>query len=173
MASAEERAHAARLLKIHRENLERLEEKKAKFGLDAPQWVENQIDEERANIAALEPLVKPQPSQKVQEFVKSTASGEIDLMMLFLQGTQINARMTRQEEQNQKQGAQNQAIIEEQSRAALWRMQTGETINDLVVRFTASEQARKRGAKWYRIAMLIIFVWIILHQFGVFRVIGG
>lgn len=160
MANSEERAHAHRLLKIHRDNLERLEEKKAKFGLDAPQWVENSIDEERANIAALEPLVKPQPSQKVQEFVKSTASGEIDLMMLFLQGTQINARVTKQEEQNDR-------IIEEQARASVWRMQTTEVVEDLVSRFSASEQARKGGAKWYRMGLLVLFVLIVLHYFGV------
>lgn len=150
MATAEERAHAIRLLEIHRGNLERLEEKKAKFGIDAPQWIENQLNEERANIAALEPIANPPPlpSQKVQEFVKQTTPGEIDLMMLYLQGTQINARMTTQETQTTR-------IIEEQSHASIDRMQTKDAIETLVGQTTATERARQHGAKWYRRGLLI------------------
>ena len=170
MATAEERAQAQRLLKIHQDNLAIMEEKKAKYGLETPLWLENQIAETEANIALLLPLAKPPPSKNVQEFVSSVSSspdGPVDLMMLFLQGVQINARMTRQEEQNQKQDEQNQAIIDEQSRASVWRMQTGETIEKLAMQFTASEHARKAGAKWYRIALLVLFALIVFHYFGV------
>jgi hypothetical protein len=145
MATAEETQQAARLLKIHKRNLERLEVQKAELGGALNLALENQIDEERANIAALEPIANPPtpPSPKIREFVKQTTPGEIDLMMLYLQGTQINARMTTQEEQMRH-------VIEEQSRASVWRMQTGETVNSLVAQAAASEQARARGAPFIR-----------------------
>jgi hypothetical protein len=148
MATQEEQQHAARLLKIHKRNLERLEEKKAKLGTDLDLGLENQIEEEKANIAALEPIANPpvKPSPKIEAFVKQTTPGEIDLLMLYIQGTQLNQRMTKAEEQNQH-------IIEEQSRASIDRMQTKEDISTLMSQVSASEQARKRGAKWYRRAI--------------------
>lgn len=108
------------------------------------------------------PLATPPPSKKIQEFVASASGGppgEIDLMMLYLQGSQINTRMTQAEqqakEQNENHAERDQKIIEEQARASVWRMTTSGTIEDLVVRFAASEQARKRGAKWYRRAIVM------------------
>lgn len=149
MATAEDRAHAQRLIAIYTENVRRLEEKKARYGsLDVPLAIENAIEQERANIAALEPLTKLQPSARVQEFVKSTTAGEIDLMMLYLQGTQLNARMTKAEEQNQ-------AIIEEQARASISRMQINDRLDQIDGKVTASEFARVAGAWWYRRALLI------------------
>lgn len=170
MATAEETQHAQRLLKIHSRNLRRLEEKKARLGGDTDLAMENQIDEERANIAALEPIANPPPlpSPKIQEFVKQTTPGEIDMTMLFMQGVQINARVSKQEDQNQ-------LIIEEQSRARLSRLDIKDVVDGLVVRFAAllqkvetSEQRRQRGAWVYRIAILVLFVWLVLHQFGAF-----
>jgi hypothetical protein len=167
MASPEERQHAQRLLKIHRRNLERLEVRRAEIGGETNLALDNQIDEERANIAALEPLTKPPPSPKVQEFVSSASGGEIDLAMLFIQGTQINARVTQVEQQNVEQSKQNQAILEEQGLSRISRMHLKEAVDDLVTRFSASEQARKAGAKWYRITLLALFALIVLHYFGV------
>lgn len=87
------------MLRIHRRNLERLEIQKANLAGEVNLGLENQIDEEKANIAALAPIANPAPlpSPKIQEFVKQTTPGEIDLMMLYLQGTQVNARMTNAE----------------------------------------------------------------------------
>jgi hypothetical protein len=166
MATSEEKAHAQRLIEIHRRNLERLEEKKATFGIDVPQWVENQIDEERANIAALEPLVKVQPSQKVQEFVKSTASGEIDMTMLFMQGVQINARMTQAEQEakeyRERQADQTTQIIAQQARDSLWRMQTKQVIDEVVAQVAASEKERQKNAPFMRRVLVISLVMSIL-----------
>lgn len=150
MASDDDRIHAARLLKIHKRNLERLEEKKAKLGSGTDLSTENAIDEERANIAALEPIANPPPtpSPKIQEFVKQATPGEVDLIMLFMQGTQINARMTKAEEQNQ-------SIIAEQSRASVWRMQLTEIVDTLLAQTAGSELARRAGAKWYRRAIVM------------------
>ena len=150
MATAQEQQHATRLLKIHRRNLDRLEVQKAELGGALNLALENQIEEERANIAALEPIANPpvKPSPKVQEFVKQTTPGEIDLLMLYIQGTQANARLTKAEEQNQQ-------IIEEQQRASVWRMTTGGLVEELAAQVSASEQARKRGARWYRRAIVM------------------
>lgn len=76
-------------------------------------------------------------------------------MMLYLQGTQINTRMTRQEDQIGRQQAQIDQIIQEQGRASVWRMQTGEAVDTLVIQAATTENARKAGAKWYRRALTI------------------
>src|SRR5689334_5044934 len=96
MASPEERQQAARLMRIHKRNLERLEIQKAQLAGAVNIALDNQIDEEKANIAALEPIANPppKPSPKVAEFVKQTTPGEIDLLMLYIQGVQVNARLT-------------------------------------------------------------------------------
>lgn len=150
MASPEEQAHAIRLLKIHRRNLERLEEKKAKQAGATDLATDNQIEEEKANIAALEPIANPPkpPSPKIQEFVRQTTPGEIDLMMLYIQGVQINQRMTKAEEQNEY-------IIQEQSRASVQRMTTDDRLARIEGQVGESEQARRFGAKWYRRAITV------------------
>lgn len=155
MATTDEQQQAARLLKIHRRNLGRLEERKASLAGEVNLGIENQIEQERADIAALEPLVKPAPSPKVQELVQQTTSGDINNAMLFLQGVQANARMTKQEEHATKQDEQTQLIIQEQARASLWRMQTKEAIDALVLQSNATEQSRRDGARWYRRALVI------------------
>lgn len=145
MATEEERASIERRLKTHRSNLASLLEKKAKFGaLETPIWLENQIAEEQANIALYEPLV---PSSKAQAVVQNV-SGGIDLTTLFVQGTQLNAQIMLQAEQNKQ-------IIEQQARDALWRMQAKEVIDEVVAQVHASEQARKDGAGWYRRVLLV------------------
>ncbi len=138
------------MLRIHKRNLEKLEERKAKLAGEVNLGIENQIEEERANIAALEPIANPpvKPSPKVAEFVKATTPGEIDLLMLYIQGVQVNQRLTTTEEQLRH-------VVEEQSRAAVWRMQMGEDVGALTATVTASEKARKVGAKWYRRALII------------------
>jgi len=157
MATSDERAQAARLLKIHRRNLDRLEQQKAKLAGELDLSIENAIDEEKANIAALEPIANPppSPSPKIQEFVKQTQPNEIDLVMLWMQGTQINQRMTKAEEQNQQ-------IIMEQSRASMDRMQTNDRLGRIEGQVNQSEYARLLGAKWYRRALTIALGMAIL-----------
>jgi hypothetical protein len=174
MATDEERQQAQRLIKIHKRNLAKLEEKRALLAGDLNIAIDNQIEQEQADIAALLPLVTPPPSEPIQKLVASASGGppgEIDLMMLYLQGTQINTRMTQAEtqakEDREKTTEQATKILEEQARASVWRMQTKETIDDLVAWAATSEKRRQRGAWVYRIAILIIFVWLILHQTGV------
>lgn len=145
MASADERQQAARLLKIHKRNLQRLEVQKAEQAGALNIALDNQIDQERANIAALEPIANPPPlpSAKVQEFVKATTPQDIDNMMLFMQGVQLNARMTKAEEHDARQDERMEQIIQEQQRASVWRLTMTETVE-------ASERARAAGAPWYR-----------------------
>lgn len=145
MATDEERASVERRLHIHRKNLSTLLERKAKFGpLETPVWLENQIADEQGNIALLEPLA---PSQKAQDVVQNV-SGGIDLATLFFQGTQLNAQVMLQAEQNKQ-------IIEQQTRDALWRMQTKEVIDEVVAQVHATERARQHGATWYRRALTL------------------
>lgn len=163
MATAEEQAHAARLLEIHTDNLRRLEEKKARLGIEAPTWIESQIEEEKANIAALEPIANPppKPSQRIQEFVKQTTPGEIDLMMLYLQGVQSNARITKVEEKVE-------TIVQSQGAAQLWRLDVSNRLED-------SDRARVYGQKRnFRLSvaslalilLLVVAMWLILGRAG-------
>jgi uncharacterized NAD(P)/FAD-binding protein YdhS len=156
MATSEEKNQAIRLLKIHRRNLGRLEEKKANLAGAIDLAVENQIDEERANIAALEPIANPPPllSPKVAEFVRQTTPSDIDNTMLFMQGVQLNARMTRAEEHDAKQDERLQQIIKDQARASVDRMLAKEAVESLSGQVAASERSRKGGARWYRRAIV-------------------
>jgi hypothetical protein len=154
MATTDDQAQAKRLLKIHKRNLERLEIQRAQFAGMVNLAIDNQIDEEKANIAALEPIANPPaptPSPKVQEFVVQASDG--NWAMMFSQFVLLNARMTAKEEQDKEQAEQIEKIIEDQSRAAIDRMQTKEAISDLSVQVSASEQARRLGARWYRRAI--------------------
>lgn len=148
MGSSDDQQQAIRLLRIHRRNLGRLEEQKARLAGAMNLAIENAIDEEKANIAALEPIANPptKPSPTIQDFVVQASDG--NWAMMFSQFVLLNARMTRAEEQNQE-------IIQEQSRASIDRMQTKEVIDALVVQAGATERARIHGAKWYRRALLI------------------
>ena len=144
MASEEDRQQAMRLLKIHKRNLERLEIQKANLGGDINLALENQIDEERANIALLEPIAKPAPSRAVQAFVTGVSDGNGgNWAMMFSQFVLLNTRMTKAEEQNQR-------IIDEQARASVWRLQAGEDIEAL----KQDTQAGERG-RWRNFLMLI------------------
>lgn len=126
MPQDEERAHHENLLKIHRRNLQGLLERKAKYGFEAPMWLENQIKAEQEAIAVHEPLA---PSQKVKEVAEGK---EIDLTTLFIQSTQIAAEQARQ-------SIQNKEIIEQQARDALWRLQAKEVIDEVVIRQSSAE----------------------------------
>lgn len=126
MPADEERAHNERLLGIHRGNLQGLLERKAKYGLEVPLWLENQIKAEQEAIALYEPLA---PSQKQKEVAESK---DISLTTIYIQGTQMAAEQARQ-------AGQNKEIIEQQARDALWRFQAKEVIEEVVARVTAAE----------------------------------
>ena len=164
MASDEERAHARRLLEIHRKNLQNLEERKANYGsLDVPLSLENQIEKEQANIAALEPLVKPAPSQKIQEFVTQASDG--NWAMMFSQFVLLNTRMTQQE-------GKTQQILEEQSRGSMWRMQAGEDIQELKADKAERQQRQGLNFKLQVLSLVVsiataILVYVLLVRAGV------
>jgi hypothetical protein len=139
MATEKDKAHARRLLEIHTSNLRELEERAAMAGGDVPLILKNQIDQERADIAALEPIAKPAPSQGVQTFVTGVSDGNGgNWAMLFSQFVLLNARMTKQEEQNQR-------IIDEQFRASQWRLTAGQDIEALKDDTRAGERGRVRN----------------------------
>jgi len=146
MAGTDDQAQARRLLKIHKRNLERLEIQKANLAGSVNLAVDNQIDEEKANIAALEPIANPPtpPSPKIQDFIAQASDG--NWAMMFSQFVLLNARMTKAE-------AQNADILADQSRASIDRMQTKEAISGLSVQVSASEAKREHGAWWYRRAL--------------------
>lgn len=176
MAGNEERAHAERLLKIHRRNLRRLEEQKALQAGATNLALDNQIEEERANIIALEPIANPTPlpSPKIQEFVKNSTPGEIDNVMLFIQGNQINTRVTTWEESQRRidekvegvikqvEGVvkQLEGVLEAQHDAQRWRV-------DIADHLRTSDIARIYGQRRnFRISLgniaLILFVLLLV-----------
>jgi hypothetical protein len=149
MASDEDRAHARRLLEIHQRNLRALEEQAASYAGDVPLKIANQIDVERSNIAALEPIAKPPPSQSIQAFVTGVSDGNGgNWAMLFSQFVLLNARMTKQEEQTQR-------ILDEQFRASNWRLSAGQDIEALKDDTRAGERGRQRNL-WLQISALVV-----------------
>ncbi len=149
MATDEDRAHARRLLDIHQRNLRTLEEQAATYAGDVPLKIANQVEVERANIAALEPIAKPAPTAAVQAFVTGVADGNGgNWAMLFSQFVLLNARMTKQEEQTQR-------ILDEQSRASQWRLTAGQDIEALKTDAYAGERGRQRNL-WLLVVSMIL-----------------
>ncbi len=149
MATEKDKAHARRLLDIHQANLRELEERAALLAGDVPLAIKNQIDQERSNIAALEPIAKPAPSQAIQTFVTGVSDGNGgNWAMLFSQFVLLNARMTKQEEQNQR-------IIDEQFRASGWRLVAGQDIEALKDDTQAGERGRQRNL-WLQVSALLV-----------------
>ena len=139
MASEEDRISARRRIEIHRENLRQLEERAATYAGDVPLHIVNQIAQERANIAILEPIATAGPSAQVQQFVTQVSrSNGGDMAMLMSQFALLNARMTTQEERTQH-------IIDEQSRASVWRMSAGQDIEALKQDTESGEWGRARN----------------------------
>lgn len=122
MATAEQRAHAGRLLEIHQRNLNDLLERKAKYGDDAPLHLDRQIETEEAAIESLKPFLRPDPPRDVQAFINNVSDG--DWAMLFQQGVQQNMRLTKLEE-GQVQSRQ------QQHEAQLWRIEHQDAIRSI------------------------------------------
>jgi hypothetical protein len=162
MATEQEQKQATRRLEIHKKNLARLEEQKAKLAGAVNLAIDNQIDEERANIALLEPIANPpaKPSPKVAEFARAAAP-DIDMVMLYLQGVQANARLTNVEEKIE-------TVVQAQGAAQLWRL-------DIAGRLEDSDHARVHGQKRNflisvgNIALLLVLalaLWFVLARAG-------
>ena len=158
MASEEDRISARRRIEIHRENLRQLEERAATYAGDVPLHIVNQIAQERANIAILEPIATAGPSAQVQQFVTQVSrSNGGDMAMLMSQFALLNARMTTQEERTQH-------IIDEQSRASVWRLSAGQDIEALKDDTRSGEYGRRRNfvLQLVNAALLIVGVAVVL-----------
>lgn len=152
MATAEERAHAERLIKKKRERLRRLEEREAAEGIDTPPHVINEIADLRHDIAALEPIAQPPPGSDVEtRALVSRAFGDGDWAMLFTQYVLLNTRMTRQEERTKE-------IRQEQHAARLWRLDTDGRLSD------QNERARKFSRRY--LLLLVATAAITAAMFG-------
>lgn len=152
MGSDEDREQAKRLLKIYKGNLRQLLEQKAKLGgIDIPVALENQIDETRAQIAMYEPLA---PTQRTQQSAQNVSSS-IDLTAIYIQGTQLAAEQARQADQNRQ-------IIDQQARDSLWRMQTKQVVDELVLQVSASEKERQKNAPFMRRVLVLALAMSIL-----------
>ena len=163
MATDEDRAHARRLLDIHQANLRELEERAARYAGDVPLHIKNALDQERANIAALEPIAKPQPSQQIQAFVTGVSDGNGgNWAMLFSQFVLLNARMTKAEEQTQR-------ILDEQARASVWRLQAGQDIEALKDDQQAGEHGRRRNLWLLSTTVVTLVVMAMLMGYLVAR----
>ena len=163
MANEEDRISARRRIETHRQNLRQLEERAATYAGDVPLHIVNQIAQERANIAILEPIATAGPSAQVQQFVTQVSrSNGGDLAMLMSQFALLNARMTKAEEQNQTIIDEQGLIRGEQSRASVWRMQTDDWKNRVETQVNQSERSRNTGAVWYRRAITIAISMAVL-----------
>jgi hypothetical protein len=163
MATSEERESARRRLDIHRRNLRQLEEQAAKYVGDVPIHISNQIDEQRVNIAALEPIASPPQGDDTQLFVARVGDGNGgNWAMLFSQFVLLNTRQTKQEEQNAR-------IIDEQGLARQWRMNAGQDIEALKDDTQAGAWGRQRNF-WMLVSSLALslialggVVWLVFR----------
>ena len=163
MASSEDRRHAERLLKKKRARLHRLEEQEADFGINTEPVILNEIEDLRRDIATLQALLEPPPSDDVQEIATRIKGGEPgDFMLLFTQYVLLNTRMTRQEEKME-------SVLQQQGAAQIWRM-------DVAERLEGHEQERIHGQRRnFRLAignfalllLMAILLWIVLARAGV------
>ena len=133
MASAEDRAHAERLLYEHRRRLRALELRKVRAGDSIDPSVDTQIEDTRRNVSVLEALLEASVSDDVRDTIRRNTEGDFDFTMLFLQGVKQNERITKVEEKIE-------TVVQAQGAAQLWRL-------DVSDRLARTEQARKHGQK--------------------------
>ncbi len=138
MAAPEDRRHAERLIREYTRRKRVLELRKAKQGDSADPAVDVEIEELEAGIAAVLPLTKPDPPQEAKELVEKQASGGLDIAMLFVQGTQVNTRLTQMQEQLVD-------IKHEQARAQVWRIEASEKLEQIpVIQATVQQEVSGR-----------------------------
>jgi hypothetical protein len=163
MATNEERESARRRLDIHRRNLHKLLEQASNYTDGVPIHISNQIDEQRVNIAALEPIAEPPTHDDTQLFVARVGDGNGgNWAMLFSQFVLVNVRLTKVEEQNQR-------ILEEQARARIERMSTSEDVMMLKEDTEAGVWGRQRnfwmfvGSIAFSLAALSAALWLVFR----------
>lgn len=155
MATADDRRHAERLIREYTRRKRVLELRKAKQGDSADPAVDVEIEELEAGIAALSPLTKPEPPAEAKQLVERQAGG-LDMSMLFVQGTQQNARLTKIEEALG-------GIRDEQAMARVWRVNVTEQIEKLpdIQSMLQSEVGKRVIGQWTnRIFIFLIAVLV-------------
>lgn len=113
MASAEDRAHAERLLFEHRRRLRALELRKVRAGDSADPAIDTQIEDTRRDVSVLEALLETSVSDDVRDTIRRNTEGDFDFTMLFLQGVKQNERITKIEEKVEQVERQNSVEAQE------------------------------------------------------------
>lgn len=158
MASAEDRAHAERLLYEHRRRLNALELRKVRQGDSADPSIDTQIEDGRRNVAVLEALLESPVSDDVRDTIRRNTEGDFDFTMLFLQGVRQNERITNIEQKVEKIEAKVETVVQAQGAGQLWRL-------DIAERLAQSDEARKHGqSRNFRLAIgnLVLLLLMLL-----------
>lgn len=159
MASAEDRAHAERLLYEHRRRLKSLELRKVRAGDSADPSLDTQIEDERRDVSVLEALLESPVSDDVRDTIRRNTEGDFDFTMLFLQGVKQNERITKIEEKVE-------TFVQGQTAAQLWRL-------DIAGRLESSDKARVRGQKRnFRISIGNLALLLLLATIMAFFLFG-
>lgn len=95
-ADEEGRRHAEHLLYEYRRRLRVRERQKVRLGDAADPAVDMEIAELRTNIALLEPVVEPEPSEEVREAVRRHIAD--DYLFVFRQVVKVTQRMALREQ---------------------------------------------------------------------------
>lgn len=164
MATAEDRAHAERLLYEHRRRLKALELRKVRAGDSADPSLDTQIEDERRDVSVLEALLESPVSDDVRDTIRRNTEGDFDFTMLFLQGVKQNERITKIEEKVE-------TVMQGQGAAQLWRLNIAEHLE-------ASDAARVAGQKRnFRISIgnltLLLLLVTIMAYFLFGLAVGG
>lgn len=176
-----------RLLAAHEQRLSYLEERKALLGNSADVSLDIDIEQARSNVDTMQALKKVAvpPSRDVQAAVKRTL-GDFDLASLFIQGVQINARVTDLEKVNteqtkaieviQKQTAQ---VVTQQHAAQRWRLDVDHLIRMIprLVQDHGTERKQRLFGQWLNRAimfgMAMFFDLSVRHQAITLETVGA
>ncbi len=153
----EDRIQAETLLETYRRRLRIRERQMAHYGESADPSIETDAKHARTQVQALERILAPPLDDAVVDLVKRRLEDDV---LLFVQGEQLNARMTVAEE-----GLST--LNKVQSAASLWRIDKGAIIEDLQARILGIEGKRKWG-QWrntvLQMAILIMLIALFLMR---------
>lgn len=179
--------HDQRLLEAHEQRLERLELKKATLGSSADVSVDIDLEQARSNVDALRAAkrVAVPPTPDVVRAVRRQV-GDFDLAALFIQGVQINARVTELEEENKEQTKEIRTLkrrsddqLTNQGVAQQWRLDVEPLIRLIpkLVTDWATERKQRLFGQWLNRAIMfgmgLLFDLSVRHHGGTLADLGA
>lgn len=152
MATAEDRAHAQKMLKTYRARLRLQELKKAKLGDSADPMIDMEIQDLRGAIAEIEDHKLPAVVTEARQIARNQY--ENDLEFIMADGAVRNRRLTQSEEWIEKLSVEIHEV--------------GKDVRNLKEDVRQSEAARATGAPfWRRAVSLIALIALIALALGI------